>query len=190
MNYLLHLYLSDPEPEVRLGNLLGDWVKGPLDPKVWPAGILRGLRQHRTLDSFSQSCPPVRRSRRRLHPHFGHWRAVLVDIFYDHLLAADWSHHHPQPLAQFAADCYRLFDLYHDILPENFRPVAERMRERDWLSSYADVSTIPLVLRRLAARVHRPNPLADGFEELEQHRDDLSRDLSQFILLAKEDLHP
>lgn len=185
MNYLVHLYLSDPEPEVRLGNLLGDWVKGPLDPGAWPPGVLRGLRQHRALDSFCVSCEPVRQSRRRIHARFGHWRAVLVDIFYDHLLAADWHNHHTRPLTAFAADCYRLFDLYHDILPTEFRPVAARMRTHDWLSSYADPATVPLVLGRMAERVRRPNPLAAGAGELKRHRNELQTDMRRFLHLAR-----
>jgi acyl carrier protein phosphodiesterase len=38
MNYLVHLYLSDPDPMVRLGNLMGDFVKGPLEDAHYRPG--------------------------------------------------------------------------------------------------------------------------------------------------------
>ncbi|MEM8778255.1 MAG: DUF479 domain-containing protein, partial [Cyanobacteria bacterium P01_G01_bin.49] len=36
MNYLAHLLLAEDSPESRLGNLLGDFVKGKLEGKSLP----------------------------------------------------------------------------------------------------------------------------------------------------------
>ena len=46
---LVHLYLSDPDPLCRIGNLMGDFVKGQLCEGDWHPQILRGLRQHRAV---------------------------------------------------------------------------------------------------------------------------------------------
>ncbi|TYO98710.1 acyl carrier protein phosphodiesterase [Geothermobacter ehrlichii] len=185
MNYLVHLYLSDPDPEVRLGNLLGDWVKGRLVAADWPAGVLRGLRQHRAVDRHSVTSPAVRASKARIDDRFGILKPILVDIFYDHLLAANWDDYHHQPLEQFAADNYLLFERYRELLPESFRPVARRMAEHNWLVSYRDVETVSIILKRLSQRLPRPNLLHEGAAELTRAHRELKNDLDLFL---KEDL--
>ena len=66
MNYLVHLYLSDPDPMVRIGNLMGDFVKGRLEDAPYPPGIIRGLRQHRDVDSYSLTSQTVKISSRSI----------------------------------------------------------------------------------------------------------------------------
>lgn len=185
MNYLVHLYLSDPDPEVRLGNLLGDWVKGRLDPQAWPAGVLRGLRQHRQVDRLTQTAPAVQRSKARIAARFGLLRPILIDVFYDHLLAAHWTEFHPQPLAEFAADIYRLLDRHAALLPAAFRPVARRMADHNWLLGYRDPKCVPRVLQSLAERLRRPTILATGAAELARDRDGFYADLQTFLPAAR-----
>lgn len=166
MNYLVHLHLSDPAPLCRLGNLMGDFIKGRLDNRGLPADLLRGLRQHRKVDRLSMDHPAVRRSRGRLDDRFGHTKGILVDIFYDHLLARNWSRWGHGRLDDFAAEAYRLLQRHEDLLTEAFRPVARRMMRYDWLTAYRHPGTIKTVLRRMAKRLRRPNLLAQGHTQL------------------------
>ena len=183
MNYLAHLYLAGPDPELRLGGLMGDFVKGPLDARYSP-GIIAGLRLHRSIDSLAATSPYCRASRQRLHPRFGHTRAVLVDIFYDHFLAAHWHEFHPQPLTVFAADTYRLLREHHALLPEGLARIAPRMAELDWLSSYRDRASVTIALERIATRLSRPTALGDGAVELERCGEELLGDFRGFMAEA------
>ncbi len=181
MNYLVHLHLSDPDPEVRLGNLLGDWVKGRLSENDWPEGVLRGLRQHRAVDRHSVSSPAVRASKARIDDRFGILKPVLVDIFYDHLLAAHWEDYREQPLEDFAAGIYLLFERYRTLLPETFQPVGERMARYNWLLSYRNPEILPRVLERIGSRLSRANLLGEGASELTRNRAGLRDDLGLFL---------
>ena len=185
MNYLVHLYLSGPDPELRLGGLMGDFVKGPLDDR-YPPGIVAGLRLHRTIDSLAAASPHCRASRRRLHPRFGHTRAVLVDIFYDHFLAVHWDTFHPQPLAAFAADTYRLLHHHRELLPEGLARIAPRMAEHDWLTSYRDRASVKIALERIATRLSRPTALGEGASELECCGEELLGDFRGFMAEARD----
>ncbi|KKM01805.1 hypothetical protein LCGC14_1790730, partial [marine sediment metagenome] len=49
MNYLAHIYLSGDHPEVMVGGLLGDFVKGPLRGQL-PRAIEEGIALHRKID--------------------------------------------------------------------------------------------------------------------------------------------
>jgi acyl carrier protein phosphodiesterase len=180
VNYLVHLYLAGPDPELRLGGLMGDFVKGALDDR-YPPGIVAGLRLHRTIDSLAASSPFCRASRRRLHPRFGHTRAVLVDIFYDHFLARCWSEYHPQPLRGFAADVYHLLRENQPRLPAGLARIAPRMIEHDWLTSYRERRTVGIALDRIATRLSRPTLLGEGGGELDRCGEELLADFRGFM---------
>ncbi|MCK5913136.1 MAG: DUF479 domain-containing protein, partial [Desulfuromusa sp.] len=96
MNYLAHLYLSDPNPLAWAGSLMGDFVKGTV-PETLPGELSRHLKLHRHIDSLTQRSEIFQTSRRRLDPHFRHGRSVLVDVFYDHFLANHWDEYSDQP---------------------------------------------------------------------------------------------
>lgn len=179
MNYLFHLYLSDPSPAALVGSLMGDFVKGRLEDR-FPEEIARAIHLHRRVDSFSATHPAVRRSRQRLDPAFGHYRGVLVDVYYDHFLARSWERCHAEPLAAFARRVYRALTEHAFLLPERMRPAAERMIAHDWLTSYRDEAVVSLVLERMAGRIGRPNPLALGGAELGRHYAGLAADCETF----------
>jgi len=184
MNYLVHLYLSDPDPDCLLGNLMGDFVKGPLGGS-YSSGMRQGMIQHRAVDSFAQDNTTFRRSKRRLDARFGHCRGVMIDVFYDHILASNWERFAQGSLESFAAQIYRLLEANHARLPAGLRQVAPRMISGDWLVSYREPKTIATVLSRLADRLSRPTPIAEGAGELTVHRQGLTEDCALFLKEAR-----
>jgi acyl carrier protein phosphodiesterase len=184
MNYLVHLYLAGSDAELRLGGLMGDFVKGPLDQR-YPPGIVAGLRLHRRIDALAAISPHCRASRQRLHPRFGHTRAVLVDIFYDHFLASHWHDYHPLPLAAYAAETYRLLAKHRDLLPAGLARIAPRMAAHDWLTSYRERESVTIALTRIAARLSRPTALGEGATELDRCGAELLADFRGFMVEAE-----
>lgn len=184
MNFLVHLFLSDPTDDCRLGNLMGDYVKGPITDR-YPPEVQRGLRQHRRIDALAQTCLPCRQSRQRIDPRFGHFRSILVDIFYDHLLAGAWDHHHAQPLDAFAEEIYSLLSRNRQRLPPGLKEVAPRMIRDNWLLSYREPQTIGLVLERVSRRFRRPTPLAEALPELLREGQGLATDCAEFLSVAQ-----
>jgi acyl carrier protein phosphodiesterase len=184
VNYLVHLYLAGSDPERQLGGVMGDFVKGPLDARYSP-GIVAGLLLHRRIDAFAATNEHCRASRQRLHPRFGHTRAVLVDIFYDHFLAAHWGEFHPQPLPAFAAGIYRLLAAHRAMLPDGLARIVPRMTELDWLTSYRDRAAVATALGRMAARLSRTTAMAEGVQELERCGEELRGDFRGFMAAAQ-----
>lgn len=165
MNYLAHALLAGDHPADRIGGVIGDFVKGPLDPL--PAGLglgpglAAGVMLHRRIDSFADTHPAFLRSRGRVSAARRRVAGVMVDMFYDHFLARHWAQFSEQALGDFTADTYRMIAAHPEPLPPSFGPVFERMRAHDWLASYRDVAVVALALDRMAEfRLRRPNPLA------------------------------
>ena len=90
MNYLSHLFLAEDTEESRIGNLLGDFVKGRLDDSFSPE-IIKGIKTHRKVDSFTDSHYIIKQTKKLISPGRRKYSGVLVDIFFDHFLTNQWG---------------------------------------------------------------------------------------------------
>ena len=154
MNFLAHLYLADDTPESMIGNLLPDFVRGRLLAAYEPA-VQEGIRRHRQVDAFTDAHPVFLRSRQRVFPHFGRYAGILVDIFYDHVLAAEWSRYCAEPQEQFSAKCYQLIASRPDLIVGPAEQPLRSLLEHDWLRSYRSPAGIRFALDRLSERLSR-----------------------------------
>src|SRR5262245_53258857 len=166
MNYLAHLLLAGPEPESLLGALMGDFVKGPLGAQYSPA-ITHALVLHRRVDSFTDAHPVTATSRARISRDRRRFAGIMIDLFYDHFLARDWTAHASEPLDAFTQRVYSVLQQHESLLPQRLRLIAPRMAEHDWLSSYAQIESIHIALDRMSLRLKRANHLAGAGTELE-----------------------
>ncbi len=147
-----------------VGGVIGDWIKGPL-PGVLPDDLARGVALHRAIDTFAESQPAFRRSRSRVSGDRRRYAGVLVDVFYDHLLARNWPAIHDRPLDEFCDAVYRSINDRLNDLPVTSHPGLKLMAKEDWLTSYAQIEGIADVLARMSRRARQPNPLANGEQE-------------------------
>lgn len=184
MNYLVHFLLAGDDDELRLGNVLGDFVKGRVE-RFEHRGVTErvrtGIRMHRAIDAFSDSHPAVLRSKRILAPEYGRLSGVIVDVFYDHVLARRWTEHHPRPLAAWTQDVYRtLRDNLHR-MPDAVHPLIHAMSRGDWLRAYADRHGIDRALQGMAARRPVAAAIGDAGRMLAGHFDSFSADFDEFL---------
>lgn len=185
MNWLAHLFLSEPEVEHRLGNLLADVVKGKARAAL-PPGIQRGIACHQAIDAFTDTHAVVQRSKRRISEEYGRFAGILVDVFYDHFLARDWTQYASVSLEQFTAEIYQSFRSYTAAeLPEEARELLTGMSATDLLGSYQSLAGIAAALRRLSRRLEmrlgRKFALERAIGELETHYDAFGQDFAAFF---------
>ncbi len=188
MNFLFHLYLSGDDPDLLAGNLAGDFVKGRLLDGRYPPGITRGIRLHRGIDSFAAGNRWFRQSRQSLHPSFGLYRGVLVDLFYDHFLARDWDEHCAVPLDEYLAAARRLVTEREAFLPDRLVRVVPAIFD-ELLPSYDRREGVEKALLRMSRRLRRENPLAAGIGELDRHCCALEEEFRAFLPEVSEYAH-
>jgi len=177
------MFLSGNDPELLVGNFMGDFVKGPLG-ESYPPRIRQGLLLHRKIDSFAQKEPNFQASRLRLPSNYGLYRGVLVDLFYDHFLAKEWVCWSDQQLAGYLIWARGIIESYRPVLPpqlQGFLPVIFD----ELLPSYSSISGIESALTRMSRRVKRPNPLAAGGKELAHQYQELQADYEGFMVAAQ-----
>ena len=59
MNFLAHAYLSFGQPEILVGNMISDFVKGK-KKFDYPGGIQAGMQLHRAIDTFTDAHPATK----------------------------------------------------------------------------------------------------------------------------------
>jgi acyl carrier protein phosphodiesterase len=184
LNFLAHALLAGDQPALIVGGVAGDWIKGQL-PGELPEDLAKGVALHRAIDSFADSHPAFRKSRSRISANRRRYAGVLVDVFYDHLLASNWTTLHHQPLHQYCATIYRLVADRLNDLPALSRPALMLMAKEDWLTSYARIDGIADVLNRMSRRARQPNPLAAGEQEFLADIDGFAGDFHDWLADAR-----
>jgi acyl carrier protein phosphodiesterase len=184
MNWLAHLYLSEPCPAFRIGNLLPDLA--PVSTlKDLPEEYQRGMAHHRRIDAFTDAHPVVHRSIARVPAPFRRFAGILTDVFYDYFLAREWRSFSKTPLPDFAAEVYASFSPRRHELPAEAYIRLEHMRQGDLLCSYRDRDGIAAALGRIGARLRRPVDLAAAVDFLEQYEDAFREDFTEFFWMLR-----
>ena len=151
MNYLAHLYLSGNDKDLLLGNFIADGIKGE-DKTNYKKRVLDGVRLHRKIDDFTDSHEIFGKSAQRLKPKYGLYSWVIVDVFYDHFLAANWIKFSNHNLKDYSSGIYQLLDNRFDELPKHSRRFLWYMKEHDILYNYSKLEGIEKVMLGLSRR--------------------------------------
>ena len=154
MNYLAHTWLARQSDEALLGGLLGDFVHGNVVLLDWPPEVRSEILLHRRIDRFTDTYPAVTAAR----AGFGDLRryaGIVLDVYFDHLLARDWRHWNDAPLDEFTTRVYRVLREHRDELPPRLQAIAPRMAAHDWLGSYAVRGNVDGAVRGIATRLSR-----------------------------------
>ncbi|VVP09353.1 Acyl carrier protein phosphodiesterase [Pseudomonas fluorescens] len=178
MNYLAHLHLGGQRPGQLLGSLYGDFVKGRLQGQFDPE-IEAAIHLHRRIDVFTDRHPLVDISLSRFAVTRRRYAGIVLDVFFDHCLARDWTLYADQPLEQFTSDVYRVLSAEPQ-LPERLAMIAPHMVANDWLGSYREFAVLEQVLRGISRRLTRPEELAGAMQELRVLYEPLSEDFRLF----------
>jgi len=180
MNWLAHLLLSETTPEFRIGNILPDLLSAS-ELRSVPGVFAPGVECHRLIDAFTDRHATVRRSIGRLDPAHRRFGGIIIDVFYDHSLAANWSVHCDRPLDDFVRDVYQSFASCRHEFPPAARAVLQRMSNEDWLGSYRTLDGARYALNRIGNRLRNSVRLGECIPEVSQ--DELHKDFTEFFPL-------
>lgn len=184
MNYLAHALLAGPAIADRVGGIAGDFVKGVL-PGALPPDLAAGVALHRAIDQWADTHPAFRASRARVSAERRRYGGILVDVFYDHLLAKHWSRYHSAPLEHFTRGLYSDAALLLRDLPSRFAQVLPLMQSDDWLAAYREPVAVGFALDGMSRRhVRQPNPLLGALAELDRDYAGFEADFLRFMPAA------
>jgi acyl carrier protein phosphodiesterase len=136
MNYLAHAYLSFNHPEILVGNMISDFIKGKKQFD-YPSPVQKGIRLHRAIDNFTDTHAATHELKSFFRPQYRLYSGAFADVVYDHFLANDINEFRTESdLKCFATTSYQILDPYIDLFPPAFLQMFPYMKEYDWLYNY------------------------------------------------------
>ena len=180
MNFLAHIFLSNNNDSITIGNFLPDGIRGK-HYKKYPIDIQKGILLHRQIDTFTDAHPTVRKSTKRLHENYSHYSGVIVDILYDHFLAKNWTQYSNIPLPEYIESFYGLLEDNFETLPVRIQKMMPHMIADNWLLSYAKIEGIQNVLNGMNRRTQNKSGMHTATLELKEFYTEFEEEFTSFF---------
>jgi acyl carrier protein phosphodiesterase len=159
MNFLAHLYLAAPDEGLQVGGLLGDFVRGQLALRKYPASIRHGIRFHRWVDRVTDTSTTVKQLKCCFPKDFRRYAGIIIDLAFDHELARGWSRYSKTPLDCFDRHVRELLGRHDEVLPGGLRGFMTYADGRGLFEAYRHEEEMLFSLAGLGTRLKRSNPL-------------------------------
>ncbi len=179
MNYLAHAYLSFSFDDVLIGNFIADTVRGK--HLHFPDEIRKGIRLHHLIDEFTDSNSHFKESVSRIDSSFGLYANIIVDMFYDHFLAANWSLYSDLTIFHFSQKVYATLLARYEILPIRMKRMLPHMFISNWLVYYGDANSFNSFFKGLARRTRYAPDLGKAAGQIHLHYNELNKDFLAFM---------
>lgn len=180
MNHLAHVLLSGSDPDMKLGGMLGDFVRGAIDPHLRPQ-VQKGIALHRAIDIYTDTHEEIIAARNLFIAPYRRYAGILIDIWFDHLLARSYSRWSARTLEATTVDLLALLAEHHEELPEPLQRFTRYLNANALPTAYRDRQIIGKVLTGVGSRLSRENPLHHGLIELERLELQLERIFESFF---------
>ncbi|MFW5830743.1 MAG: ACP phosphodiesterase [Prolixibacteraceae bacterium] len=180
MNYLAHLYLSGEDEKIMVGNFIGDYIKGNKFLK-FPAEIQKGILIHRNIDTFTDNHPKFKEAKRFLQAEFGLYSAVIIDLFYDHLLAVNWSLYSEVSLQEFTRKVHTVLLSHFYYLPERVQRFLPSLIQNRRLESYAGREGIQKSMEIMSRYTSLPSNAEKAMQILHENIDFFTGNFAFFM---------
>ncbi|OOG65362.1 hypothetical protein B0E46_03155 [Rhodanobacter sp. B04] len=186
MNHLAHVLLAGDDEWLQLGGMLGDFVHGQPDAALFPSRVIAGIRLHRAIDVYTDAHPEVLAAKALLPPPYRRYAGILLDMWFDHCLARDFSRWCVQPLADYSAALRGLLRRHDGLLPPALRRFRGYMEAHGLPAGYADPAVLGDALAGIGQRLSRANPLDSALLVLVAHEALLQERFEMFFPQLRE----
>lgn len=157
---------------MQIGNFVGDAVKGSAY-NGYPPAMSDGILLHRLIDSYTDNHPAVKEVVQSLKPHFGRYSGILLDIYFDYLLASRFDAFSKMPLKRYARGFYCAIIRNYRYLPGRFRGFMWHFIGTNRLWKYATKKGIRRALEIMVSVNRIDIPVGEAIRYLTDHEEEL-----------------
>lgn len=180
MNFLAHIYLSGNNDFIKIGNLMADGIRGK-EYQIFPLDVQKGIILHRAIDTFTDAHPIFRISKHRLHEKYGHYSGVIIDVFYDHFLAKNWSNYSDEKLSDFVNRFYKSLEDNFEMLTLKTQNMLPYIKKGNWLYNYQFIEEIERVLFQMDRRTKHESNMGFSVQELKEFYTEFEEEFTLFF---------
>ncbi len=165
-------------------NLFGDFVKGRYLSK-FEDKVQQGILLHREIDHYIDHHPAVLDLLHQLYPQLPKIAGIAVDLYFDHLLAKNWSDYSPIPLTDFLEN-FENHPIDESHYPnESFLYILFRLKNGKWLLHYRELEGLDRACRGVSQRISFPNTLFNGKDVFVLNEEIITKAFRDFMIDAK-----
>ena len=180
MNFLAHVYLSEDNFSLAIGNLIADRVKGK-DLTNFSPMIQKGILLHRKIDTFTDHHPLFKECVSIFFPIYRHYSRVIIDIYFDHFLASNWDKYNSKNLKVFSNEFYDALKIESENFPENIKNFSRTLIFYNWFDSYKTITGLELILAQMEQRTRFPSKLSASTKQLKENYTYFHNHFSSFM---------
>jgi len=180
MNFLAHIYLSGTNNHVKVGNFIGDYVKGK-KYQYYPEDIQRGILLHRNIDEFTDRSSIPKKIKPLFVPYYRKYAGIVTDLVYDHFLARNWQQYSEISLESFVSGFYDILMDNYVHLPRRVKNFLPTMIEHNRLYSYTYLKGIEHALRIMSHYTSLPDQTENAMYTLNLHYEDIHQNFEEFF---------
>ena len=184
MNFLAHSYLSFYQPEILIGNMISDFVKGR-KKFDYPEAIQKGIQLHRDIDTFTDDHPATKEAKQFLKPAVGLYAGAFIDVVYDHFLAIDQQQFLEMKLDDHCQNTYGVLHENNMLLPTKFQMMLPYMMSQNWLFNYQHLWGIENSFGGVARRATYLNSSSEVFGLFKDNYNELQKCYNEFFPQVK-----
>jgi len=180
VNYLAHSFLSNNNTDLLIGNFIADHIHGNNFENFSP-GIIEGIKLHRKIDVFTDSHEKFKESKRFFYKGFEKYSGILVDIYFDHLLAKNYHIHSNIPLQEYCDKVYSIYTQNVHVLPQSSSAFLKYVLQNNIYFAYSKPEGIEQVLSHLSHRINHPVKLHESLHIFKQNEEQLQSNFDLFF---------
>ncbi len=181
MNFLAHIYLSGDSRELLIGNFIGDYIKGK-EYEKYPPAIQEGILLHRQIDYFTDTHAITKSAKKLVRERYGLYAGIVIDIFYDHFLSANWDRFSEMPLKTYVRDRYRILDSGFSMFPVGVKTWFPYFIKSNWLEAYTSFHGLVMVFKRMSYRTSLPDHSEYAVAQLQENYDLMNDYFDEFFM--------
>lgn len=167
-----------------IGNFIADSIQGNRFDGLTD-DIIKGIKLHRKIDTFTDSHPIYLTSKHRFSKDFGKYSGVLMDMIYDHYLAKNFDNYSAIKLQDFCNHAYVLLQNNINVLPESAKRFHGYMIENNILFNYSTLEGMETVLTHLNHRIRHRYQLQNSIAIIKEQDVEIEEEFFIFF----DDLH-
>ena len=180
MNYLAHAYLSGDNIPLSVGNFIADFVKGK-NYLSYPDKIIKGIFFHRLIDDYTDKHWIFKKNVSKLFPKYRHYSRVIIDMYYDHFLAANWNRFHHTSLSDYSRNFSKNMLSFQSFLPSKVYDFLKNLETENWFVSYSSIDGMKNILVKMDSRTSFESNMHDSVDDLKKDYNSFKKDFFAFF---------
>jgi acyl carrier protein phosphodiesterase len=181
MNILIHLFFSQNDENVIIGNFIADYIRGLDRLKIYSPKIQSGIKLHQWIDNYSDKNIIVKKSISLFSPSLKHYAPVAVDVIYDHFMSNNWEKFSNKSLHNTISDFYLILKNNYNILPSRAKKAVDHMISNNWLMMYKDIAGLKHIFEWMDSRASFNSNLTNSIEILLKNYLEIENDFHTFM---------